>query len=40
MEELLKQLIANINDIKENVSRIDGKIENIEQRLDTFGKSR
>lgn len=38
MEELLKQLIANMNDIKENVAKIDGKIENIEQRLARLEK--
>lgn len=33
MEELLKQLIQNVQDIKENVARIDDSIHALEQRL-------
>lgn len=38
MEELLKQLLDSVNDIKENVLKIDNKIHHLEQRLERLEK--
>jgi lysyl-tRNA synthetase class II len=38
VEELLKQLISGVNDIKENVIRIDAKLFDFEKRLTRLEK--
>ncbi|AGK53861.1 hypothetical protein [Bacillus sp. 1NLA3E] len=38
MEELLKQLINTVNDIKENVLSINESIQNLERRVERYGK--
>lgn len=38
MEELLKQLIANVNEIKENVESINERFHHFEQRLSRLEK--
>ncbi len=37
-EELLKALIESVNDLKKNVENINESIQNLEQRVDRFGK--